>query len=143
VSVSWPRALGVWLLIVLAETLHGIFRMLWLAPLAGDFRARQISVFTGSGLILAVTWLTRRWVAATTRRQQLAVGLGWTILTVLFEVGLGRLLGLPWARIREDYDLARGGLMLLGLVVMTFAPMIVATIASKRFDRRAAPARSG
>jgi hypothetical protein len=34
------------------------------------------------------------------------------VLTVLFEIGLGRLLlDLPWDRITEDYDLTRGGFL--------------------------------
>src|SRR5439155_22201685 len=44
--------------------------------------------------------------------QLLGVGLLWVVLTVSFEVGLGRLvLGLPWDRITEDYDLTRGGFL--------------------------------
>jgi hypothetical protein len=48
------RALVVWLLIVAAEVVHGIARALWLEPRVGDFRARQIGVFTGSAMILAI-----------------------------------------------------------------------------------------
>jgi hypothetical protein len=45
------------------------------------------------------------------------------VLTVLFEVGLGRLvLGLPWGRITEDYDLTRGGVLGLGLLFMAVSP---------------------
>ena len=41
------RALLVWLIIIGVETVHGILRGLFLAPLIGDFQARRISVFTG------------------------------------------------------------------------------------------------
>lgn len=141
-AIRWSRGAGVWLLIILVETVHGILRTLFLAPVVGDFRARQFAVFTGSILILAVAWLTRRWTGARTRGDQLMVGLAWAGGTVLFEIGLGRLLGLSWARILEDYNLAGGGLMSLGLVILTLAPMIAATIDARLSGRTAAPART-
>jgi hypothetical protein len=48
------RALAVWLLIISAEVVHGTLRTLFLAPLIGDFHARQVSVFTGSAIILTI-----------------------------------------------------------------------------------------
>jgi len=49
------------------------------------------------------------------------------VLTLVLEIGLGRLVfGFPWERILSDYDLPRGGLMPLGLLVMALAPLLVA-----------------
>jgi hypothetical protein len=56
------RALAVWLLIILAETIHGTLRTLLLVPLMGDFPARQVSVFTGAVVIFTVAWFTHRWM---------------------------------------------------------------------------------
>ena len=42
-----------WLCIIVVEVLHGIARTTFLAPAVGDFRARQVAVFTGSFLILS------------------------------------------------------------------------------------------
>jgi hypothetical protein len=51
----------------------------------------------------------------------------WLVLTVLFGFALGLpALGLPCERLTEDCDLARGGLMPVGLLVMTLAPLLVA-----------------
>ena len=50
------RAFAIWLLLITAEVVHGIVRTLVLTPAVGDFRARQIGVFTGSLLILLITW---------------------------------------------------------------------------------------
>jgi hypothetical protein len=121
------RAFAVWLVIILAESVHGTLRTLYLAPLVGDFRARQISFFTGMLLIFAVAFLFIRWVGAVTARSLLAVGLLWLVLTVLFEFGLGLfVLGYTWERMFEDYDLARGGLMGFGLLFMLLAPLLAA-----------------
>ena len=51
------------------------------------------------------------------------------VLTILFEIGLGRLvLGLPWDRIAEDYDPARGGFLGVGLLFMAVSPLLAARL---------------
>ena len=78
-------------------------------------------------LIFAVAYFFIRWITARTTLQLLGVGLLWVVLTVLFEIGLGRLvLGLPWERITEDYDVTRGGFMGVGLLFMAAAPWLAA-----------------
>jgi hypothetical protein len=130
----WSRALLIWLLIIAAETLHGSARQLWLAPLVGDFRARQLAVFTGCLLIFTIAWLTIRWLGARRpgqllgARQLLGVGLLWAVLTIGFEIGLGRALGLSWERIGSDYDLTHGGLMGFGLLFLAAAPWLAARV---------------
>lgn len=54
----------------------------------------------------------------------------WIVLTLAFEVGLGRLAGYGWDRIFADYDLARGGLMPLGLLAMGLIPWLVQRLQS-------------
>ena len=123
----WGRALAVWLLIVVAESIHGTLRVLFLQPLVGDFPARRLAVFSGMAIIFAISWLGVRWIGARGSRQWLAVGAAWVALIVAFEVGLGRLvMHLSWDRILEDYDPSRGGLMLLGLAAMGLSPWAVA-----------------
>ena len=121
------RAFLVWLIIIAAETVHGILRGVLLVPIVGDLPARQIGVLIGSLLIFGVACLFIRWIAARTMPQLLGVGLMWSVLTALFEIGLGRLvLGLPWERMTEDYDLTRGGFMGPGLLFMAAAPWLAA-----------------
>jgi hypothetical protein len=123
------RAFAVWLVIMLVESAHGTLRELFLAPLVGDFRARQLAVFTGSLLILGVAYLCVRWIRAGSTARLLAVGLLWLFLTLSFEFGLGLfVLGYSWERVAEDYDLSRGGLMPFGLVLLTLAPLIAARL---------------
>jgi hypothetical protein len=104
-----------------------------LVPLVGDRPARQIGVPIGSLLVFAVACLCVRWIGARTRLQLVGVGLLWVVLTVLFEVGLGRLvLGLPWERITEDYDPTRGGSLGLGLLFMAVSPLLAARIRGQK-----------
>ena len=126
------RAFFVWLVIIASETVHGILRGVLLVPIVGDLPARQIGVLIGSLLIFAVAYSFIRWMAAGTTLRLVAVGLLWAVLTVLFETGLGRLvLGLPWKRIAEDYDVTRGGFLGPGLLFMAAAPQLAATLRNR------------
>lgn len=115
---------AVWLAIIGAESLHGALRILLLAPVIGDFRARQIGVVTGAAIVFLVTWLLIRWLRVHSTRVLLAIGGLWVVLTVTFEVCLGRLFGTSWNRILSDYDLPHGGFLGLGLLAMLVTPLI-------------------
>jgi hypothetical protein len=125
--MTYLKAFAVWLLLMLAETLHGTVRIFLSGPLLGDFRARQLSVFTGATLIFIITAILIKWIRPATAGHSLFIGAFWVILTVCFEVGLGLLVfNLTPARITEDYNLLRGGLMPIGLLLMYFTPLLAA-----------------
>ena len=127
-AVPWDRATRVWMLIILVESMHGAAREVFIAPVLGGLRARQVGVLVGSALIFLIAWATARWMGAGTRRIQLAVGFYWAMMTLAFECTLGRVLGMSWSRILFDYDLSRGGFMLFGLAFLVFAPMLAAKL---------------
>lgn len=123
------RAFSVWILMILVEIVHGIVRGIFLVPLVGDLGARQIGVFTGSILIFGIAYTTSRWLGAKTVTSQIGIGLFWVLLTLVFEVTVGVfVIGADKARIIEDYDLANGGLMPIGLLFMFLAPMLASWI---------------
>ena len=94
-SGLWKRALAVWLVIIAVEFIHGVLRALFLVPVVGDFRARQIGVFTGSLLILLVAYLSVPWLRVQTTRALLHVGVLWLLLTVTFEFSFGHFKSWP------------------------------------------------
>ena len=119
------RGLLVWLLIMAAEFVHGIARIVLLQPRLGDLQARQVAVFTGSAIILAVALACVRWIGAATTRELLGVGMLWLVLTVAFELLFGRLvIGYSWRRIGSDYNLIEGGLLPIGLAVLMLSPLL-------------------
>lgn len=126
--MSWARAIGAWLLFIIAESVHGIVRQLYLAPWLGELPARQIGILIGSAIVLVISWALIRWIGARIFRQQFAIGFVWVILSVAFEIGLGTALGLTRERMLADYNLARGGFMGFGLLLMLFAPALAARI---------------
>jgi len=130
------RALAVWLMIAVTESIHGILRELLMAPMLGDALARRIAFFVACALIVFIAWLTAPWLEATSRRQQLWVGALWMALMFAFEVGLGRAQDMGWDRILAEYDVRRGGLMAFGMLLLLLAPMIGAGL-RRRAGRQA------
>ncbi len=52
-SVNWKRAISVWLLIAVAESVHGTLRQLFLVPQIGEKLSHQIGVVAGSAFALS------------------------------------------------------------------------------------------
>ena len=122
------RALLVWLLMMAVETIHGVLRNMFLTPLVGDLRARQIGVFIGSALILGIAVAFIGWIRPSSVRALAGIGAMWLVLTLAFEFGLGLALRRPWADMLADYDLTRGGLLSIGMLVLALSPWIAAEI---------------
>lgn len=126
----------IWLVFIVAESLNGTVRMFWLVPALGDVRAHQISFFTGSILIIAVATLFIPWLQPARVSQLIQVGGLWLLLTILFEVCLGRfVLGYSWEQIAVDYNVLQGGLMPFGLILLTLTPLLAAKLRGLLPDR--------
>jgi hypothetical protein len=121
------RSVAVWFVLIGAEVIHGIARALWLVPIIGDFRSRQIGVFTGSMMNLAVAALFIRWIHPVRIADAVIVGITWLALTLTFEIAFGlAVVQASWQRIGADYDLIHGGLLPIGLLMLTLTPFITA-----------------
>ena len=72
------RGVVVWVCIIIVEVLHGIARTTFLAPMVGDFRARQIAVLTGAVLVVLVATSLIGWLRPASAREAACVGTcGW------------------------------------------------------------------
>lgn len=123
------RVLTVWIIIIFAEMIHGILRGLFLVPVFGDLASRQIGVFTGSLIILVISYITVRWIGAKIKTELLITGLIWMLLTIAFEISFGRLvMNYPWERILSDFNILNGGLLPIGMIFLMLSPLIAAKI---------------
>ena len=138
--MRWPNALATWLFIILAESIHGMIRQLFIIPVIGELPARQVGVLAGSAIIFTIAWTCTRWSNAGSFAEQFSVGLLWVILTAIFEFSLGAALGYSQERMFSDYNMAEGGLMGPGLLFMLFAPVLAAR--ARGFGRHCADSNS-
>jgi hypothetical protein len=129
--INLRRAILAWLLIAFAETINGTIRELFITPAIGQQPAHQVGFLIAIVLILFIAWLTAPWIKAETFKTQLAVGFLWLVLMLVFEFGLGYILGFSWEYLLADYNLASGGLMSYGLAIMLLAPAFGAWLQNK------------
>jgi hypothetical protein len=125
----WLRALGLWFVLMMAETLHGLWRAKVLALWIGDPAARDVSVFTGSLVMLLITLACIGWIPARSPRTLLLVGFTWVMLTIVYESALGRFaFHRSWVEIISDFDLPHGRLLPIGLLFLMFTPFLAARL---------------
>jgi hypothetical protein len=126
-AAYWLRAVGLWSLLMAAETLQGLWRVKVLAVWIGDEFARDVAVFTGSLIILLIAFVCIDWIPAHDARTLLRVGATWVVLTIGYELALGRFaFDRSWSEIASDFDLFHGRLLPLGLLFLFFAPVLAA-----------------
>jgi hypothetical protein len=95
-----------------------------LAPRLGDTLARALSTLSLSAMILLATWYTVTWIGPHTTGRALLVGLLWLLLTLAFEFLAGHyLFHKPWSTLLADYDLRRGRIWIMVLVITFAAPL--------------------
>jgi len=126
--MPWIRVLVVFCLIVVAETINGILRRLYLEPVVGSLQAAHIGLVVALALIFVICLATSRWLGLRSKLGWMQVGLVLVVLMLAFEIGLGRAMGYSWDRILADSDPSRGGLMLLGMIGLLYAPRFAAKL---------------
>lgn len=124
------RAAAVWLLLLIVAFAAGTARTYLLEPRLGERTAHQLGTLAVAALFAAVVWATVRWIdPGLDRVRLLALGVGWTAATVLFEFGFGRwVAGHSWSRLLADYDLLAGRLWLLVLLTLLFGPVFAGAL---------------
>ncbi len=119
----WWRAVVVWLGLMAVAILNGAFREAVLVPRLGIAGAHVASTVSLGLLILALTWLTIRWIGPRRRGSALGIGALWLVMTLAFEFGFGHFVAeKSWSVLLADYDLTAGRIWPLALVTVLLAP---------------------
>jgi hypothetical protein len=117
------RALAVWLVLMLVAILNGAFREEVLNPRMGEATGHVVSTLLLCALIAAVSWISIVWLNPKTPDHAAAVALLWVSLTVAFEFGFGHFVaGKSWSALLADYNVFRGRVWVLVLIVLVEAP---------------------
>ena len=123
------RAVVVWFGLLILAVLNGGVRDTWLSPRLGDTVGRALSTVLLSALILLATWMTIGWIRPAVAGEAVKVGALWLTLTLSFELIVGHYgFKKPWGELLADYDLRRGRIWLLVLVVTFLAPLWTARL---------------
>lgn len=118
------KALLIWFLILVMAILNGIFREAVLYHWFGTITSQLVSGLLLSAIIIAVTYMTLPWLNARRFSELLSIGLGWFVLTIVFEFSFGLLQGISWQVLLEAYTFKEGNIWPVVLLVTALAPLI-------------------
>ncbi len=123
------KATLVWLVMMLAAILNGVFREHMLNPLLGPSRALPLSGITLSFLVFLIAWISLPATGVTRRQGWLMTGFLWTALTLAFEYLFGYYLaGKSLEEINNIYGITRGNLFFLVVILLALSPWIITRI---------------
>ena len=123
------RALGVWIAMLIIASVNGALRQAVLIPSVGDVAGRAISTLMLAALIGLLTWATIGWIGPQSSADAWLIGARWVMLTLAFELLAGHyLFGTPWPALLEDYNVVRGRIWILVLIVTAIAPRVCAAL---------------
>jgi len=116
------KAFVVWIAILVIAIGNGIFRE---AVLLDQFTSATAFLMSGlllSCFIVAIAYLSLPWLGIRESRALILTGLGWLILTLVFEFSFGLAQGMPMSQILEAYTFRDGNIWPLVLMVTAASP---------------------
>lgn len=114
-----------WFGLVVLAILNGALRTKGYQEFMDELTAHQLSTGVGICIFGIYTWiLTGIWTIGSSR-EALAIGCMWLLFTIAFEFLFGRyVMGQPWSRLLQDYNVLQGRLWILVPLWMAIAPYV-------------------
>jgi hypothetical protein len=128
-------ALVSWGTLAVFAIVNGIFRQTVLVKKLGQGAARSVSSVTLSAIIFALAYVMLCFAPGDYGGIDLwFVGTLWLTLTVLFEFGFGHFfMKRSWAVLLEDYNVLKGRIWIVVLLVTFVAPYLMGSAAQGRW----------
>ncbi len=122
------KAIACWGLMLLAAILNAVIREKLVTPEFGDTVGRAISSLTLSFLIFSIVFLLIPWLAVRNPSGLWILGVFWSVLTIAFEFSLGYIRGLSLEAMFSDYNILKGRLWVLVLLITVISPILAAKL---------------
>ena len=123
------KAVALWLVVLAAAVANAALREKLLAPWLGRRPSLPLSGLLLSGLVLLISWVTMPFIGSSSEAVYHQVGLLWFLLTLSFELLLGRfLMRKPWREILQVFNLRKGDLFFLVLIATLVSPRLAAEL---------------
>ena len=123
------KAAGIWLVIVAAAILNGVFREKVLVPAIGASMGLPLSGVLLAVLVFLVTLLLVPFIASSESKAYIWVGIFWVILTLFFEFLFGHFVaGKSWQEIMQVFNIKTGDLFIFVLFVTAISPWLSAKL---------------
>ncbi len=121
------KAGSLWLVLAVLAVVNGLFREKVLVPGLGLDLALPLSGLILALMIFVMAYVAIPWFGENTATGFLLVGMQWVIMTLLFEFLFGHYVaGKSWQDLLQVFNVLKGDLFLVVLVVSLFAPCLAA-----------------
>ena len=125
------KAIAIWLVIVIMAIVNAAIREAVLIPTIGSALALPVSGLLLSAIVFLIAFIAIPWFNSAENKIYITVGIIWFMLTLLFEVLFGYFVtGKTWSEIVQVFDLRKGDLFILVLLMTLIAPWLSAKIRS-------------
>ena len=115
-----------WFPMIIIAIANGLFREKFLAKRLSELQAHQLSTATMIILFGIYVWVLFKIWPPISANQAIFIGLIWLWLTIIFEFLFGHyVVGHPWDRLLNDYNILRGRVWILVLIWIAVAPYIM------------------
>jgi hypothetical protein len=131
--MSWTmilmKAVGIWLVMLCAAMVNGVLREKILTPRLGIQVALPLSGLLLSALVFGITLFFIPFIGQVETSIYVCIGFMWVFMTLTFEIGLGHYVGgKPWTDVFQVFNLRKGDLFSLALVISMISPWLAAKI---------------
>lgn len=118
-----------YILVASCETLNGIARTVYLNKRLGVLTAKRVSMVPALLLCLAACYFYVPVLGITTDTGLVVLGVSLSLFMLMFDIVMGRFVAkVPWGVILDELNIFKGNLLGLGMVVMSFCPLLSSKI---------------
>jgi hypothetical protein len=123
------KAIGIWLVIVMAAIFNGVLREKLLVPAIGASAALPLSGILLAVMVFLVTFLLISFIGGTEPGIYIWIGLFWVVLTLSFEFLFGYFVGhKSWHEIIQIFNVMKGDLFIVVLFITGISPWLAAKL---------------
>lgn len=120
---------GLYILVASCETLNGIARTVYLNKRLGVLKAKRISMLPALLLCLTACYFYVPVTGIATDNGLIVLGVSLSMFMLFFDIVMGRFVAkVKWSVILDELNIFKGNLLGLGMVVMSFCPLLSSKI---------------
>lgn len=121
-----------WFLFIPVPILNGILRESWYKAKIGELGANIVGVFVLSSIWILYTFLFfKNQIFEFSNSKLIMTGVLWLFMTLIFEFGMGFAAHRSWDYMLADYNILKGRLWPVFLIIVVFSPYIIKLISRK------------
>lgn len=124
------KSIITWFMFIPIAITNGIIREKFYKPVVGDLAAHQISTVIASAAFILLSYvMLKQNISRADINSLFLIGLMWVVMTILFEFGFGHYISKqPWDRLLADYNLLKGRVWGLFLILIFFVPYLISLL---------------